>query len=151
MVVDIPNEQLKTFKWQPRGEARLKIDYGINTIQFENGVKQYQQKLQIPHRIITASYSGLIQTWIDIQYFFVTHSQLYPFFVYFFGERFKVRFASSTIEPTLQQEITRNGTIQVGFKCDIAFEAENDRWHWNDVQLTDATFDYSSFPWLQEN
>ena len=153
MVVDVPNELLKTFKWQPRGEAHVKYDWGVNTIQFENGVKQYQQKLQIPHRTMSATYSGLIKTWIEIQNFYFTHSQLYPFFVYFFDERFKVRFATPTLEPTIYQEITPNGTKQVGFKCDIAFECDNTEWAWNYVQLTDATFDYSynSFPWHQES
>lgn len=143
---DIPDNKLKTFKFRSRGSTKMNFDWSTNVVAFESGKKQYQQKLQIPFRTITGTFSGLIDTWTELQNFFLYHKQQIPFYVYYLNNRYKVRFANATLEPAFNQEISQYETKQVGFSVDIAFSVENDRWDWNNVLLDDTTYLYDFDP-----
>ena len=134
-----------TWKWTPRGEITQNIDWGTNVVDFETGVKQYQQKYLQPTRTFTATFSGLAKTWYEIRDFIDAHKgNLLPFYLwvdeYDRRVRYAVRFADSKFNPKFQTEVSgvkgvgdygeRTGLARrehVGFEIELAFVALKDR------------------------
>ena len=124
---------LNTWKWIPRGEFSQNIDWGTNIIDFETGVRQYQQKFTQPIRTFTATFSGTVDMWYEMQSFINAHKgNLYPFFLWINdnGEatKFTVRLADSKFTPKFQTEFIRNtkanglaGRKPVGFTVELSF------------------------------
>lgn len=122
-----------TWKWIPYGEMSQSIDWGTNVIDFETGIKQYQQKYTHPTRIFTATFSGLAKTWCEIRDFINAHKgNLLPFYL-MVDEcdrvvRYQVRLAESQYNPKFQTEVifqrTTNGLAgrkTIGFSVELSF------------------------------
>lgn len=136
---------LDTWMWAPRGEVSQSIDWGTNVIDFETGVKQYQQKYLQPTRTFTATFSGLAKTWYEIRDFIDAHKgNLLPFYLWVdeYDRRvcYVVRFADSKFIPKFQTEVSgvkgvgdygeRTGLARrkhVGFEIELTFVALKDR------------------------
>lgn len=122
-----------TWKWIPRGEISESIDWGTNVIDFETGVKQYQQKYTKPTRIFTATFSGLAKTWAEMRDFINAHKgNLLPFYIwideYDRVSRYCVRLTESKYNPKFQTEVIYKRTTDglagrktIGFTIDLSF------------------------------
>ena len=124
---------LDTWKWVPRGEISQTIDWGTNVIDFETGVKQYQQKFTKPVRTFSATFSGLAKTWYEIRDFIDAHyGNLKPFYLwvdeYDRKTRYAVRFGDSKFNPKFQNEVVDERMFKglakhhhIGFTVDLTF------------------------------
>ena len=121
------------WKWIPRGEFSQTSDWGTNIIDFETGVRQYQQKYTQPIQTFTATFEGTIDMWYEMQSFIDAHKgNLYPFFLWMDdkgqAKKYKVRLAESKYNPKFQTEVFRKRTANglagrkiVGFTVALSF------------------------------
>ena len=126
----VSSNLLATWKWVPRGEFSQSIDWGTNVIDFETGIKHYQQKFTQPTRIFSATFSGLANTWFEIRDFIDAHKgNLLPFYLWVDEHsrktRYAVRLAESKFNPKFQTEVFL-GRFDSGFarRKIVGFEIE---------------------------
>ena len=129
----VPVNVLNIWKWAPRGEWAQTVDWGTNTIDFETGLKHYQQKFTKPTRTFTATFSGLSKTWYEMRNFIDAHrGDLLPFYIdvdeYDRVVRYAVRLAEPKFNPKLQTEVVWGRTLTglarrqvVGFEIELSF------------------------------
>lgn len=109
---------IETLTLVPRGNVTKAYDFGINTVEYENGIKQYQRKFVTPRVTLSFKVQGTKEMKNYLEEFMVARSGSYePFYWEYEGEKAVYRFGDS-IQFTEIRGYAGEGTV--GYEADIS-------------------------------
>ena len=116
---------METLKLIPRGDVSKQYDFGINKVEFESGVQEYQRKWQKPRIVLSFSVTGDKSMKEYLEGFIVARGGSYePFLWSYEGKDLRVRFSESSINITELRGYEGTGTV--GYKADISLTVLKD-------------------------
>lgn len=111
--------RIDTLELKPRGNVTKSYDFGINKIEFENGIQQYQRKYVTPRLSISFTTQGNKKAKEYLENFFLSHfGNHQPFYWEYEGQKSVYRFADSNIQFTEIRGYEGEGTV--GYEAEIA-------------------------------
>lgn len=112
---------LETLTLVPRGEVQVSKDYGNNTVEYENGTKQFQRRWISPRIVFSFSVQGdkdmkeYLEDFID-----EVHGNYSKFLWVYEGVTYTVRFGEKSI--VFKDIRGYGGEGVIGYSADITLE-----------------------------
>jgi phage-related protein len=110
---------IETLTLTPRGNVTKAYDFGINTVEYENGVKQYQRKFVTPRLTLSFKAQGNKEMKDYLESFIVARSGNYEAFYWEYeGTKDVYRFSDGNIQFEEIRGYEGEGTI--GYSADVS-------------------------------
>ena len=110
---------METLKIIPRGNVTKSYDFGINKVEFENGIQQFQRKYVTPRLSVSFKVNGTKEDKDYLEKFIVARKgDLEPFYWEYEGTKNVYRFGESAIQFTEVRGF--GGTGVVAYEADIS-------------------------------
>ena len=110
---------METLKITPRGNVTKSYDFGINKVEFENGIQQFQRKYVTPRLSVSFKVNGTKEDKDYLEKFIVARKgNLEPFYWEYEGTKDVYRFGDGAIQFTEVRGYGGVGTI--AYEADIS-------------------------------
>lgn len=112
---------METLNITPRGDVDVEKNYGNNTVEYENGTKQYQRRWVQPRIVFSFSVQGDKATKEYLEDFLdKVHGNYSKFNWVYEGKNYVVRFADTTI--SFKEIRGYEGVGVIAYSADLALE-----------------------------